>query len=68
LTVQKRTLPKFITPATIRATTLVAPRHEIIEHLRGLERAGLDQLVLNPPFDGFDEFIDQVSRDVIERM
>lgn len=59
---------KFITPATIRATTLVAPREQIIEHMRELQRAGLDQLVLNPPFDGYDDYIDEVSGELIERL
>jgi alkanesulfonate monooxygenase SsuD/methylene tetrahydromethanopterin reductase-like flavin-dependent oxidoreductase (luciferase family) len=59
---------KFVTPATIRATTLVAPREEILKRLRELERAGLDQLVLNPPFDGFDEFVDEVSREILARL
>jgi alkanesulfonate monooxygenase SsuD/methylene tetrahydromethanopterin reductase-like flavin-dependent oxidoreductase (luciferase family) len=59
---------KFVTPATIRATTLVAPRDEILERLHELEGAGLNQLVLNPPFDGFDEFIDEVSREIIARL
>ncbi len=59
---------KFVTPETIAATTLVAPREAIIEQLRALERAGLSQLVLNPPFDGFDEFVDEVADELIARM
>jgi hypothetical protein len=46
---------------------LVAPREEILERLRELAVAGLSQLVLNPPFDGFDEFVDEVSKEIIAR-
>ena len=59
---------KFVTPATIRATTLVAPRDEILQRLRELESAGVNQLVLNPPYDGFDEFVDEVSHEIIARL
>ncbi|HLW71382.1 MAG TPA: LLM class flavin-dependent oxidoreductase [Candidatus Binataceae bacterium] len=59
---------KFVTAATIRATTLVAPREEILDRLRQLAAAGLNQLVLNPPFEGFDEFVDEVSKEIIARL
>ena len=59
---------RYVTPATIRATTLVAPRAQIVERLRELGRAGLDQLVLNPPMDGFEDFIDEVSSEIIQRL
>lgn len=59
---------KFVTPETIAATTLVAPREAIIEQLRELERGGLTQLVLSPPFDGYDEFIDEISEQIISKL
>jgi alkanesulfonate monooxygenase SsuD/methylene tetrahydromethanopterin reductase-like flavin-dependent oxidoreductase (luciferase family) len=59
---------RFVTPETIAATTIVGPREEIVERLRSLERAGLSQVFINPPMDGFDECIEEISRDVIERM
>jgi len=43
-------------------------REEIIERLRALEQAGLDQLFLNPPMDGFDEYIDDIAREVVEHL
>jgi len=46
----------------------VAPAEEIIERLRELGRAGMDQLVLNPPFIGFEEYVDEVSRQIIARL
>jgi len=59
---------RFVTPETIAATTLVGPREAIIERLRELERAGINQLVLNPPFDGYDAFIDEVADEVIAHL
>src|SRR5271163_3123749 len=40
---------RFVTAETISATTLVAPREEVIERLRELERGGLSGVFLNPP-------------------
>jgi alkanesulfonate monooxygenase SsuD/methylene tetrahydromethanopterin reductase-like flavin-dependent oxidoreductase (luciferase family) len=59
---------RFVTPATIAATTMVGARAEIIERLRALEQAGLDQLFLNPPMDGFDEYIDDIAREVLDHI
>jgi 5,10-methylenetetrahydromethanopterin reductase len=59
---------KFVTLETIAATTLVAPREAIIEQLRELESAGLSQLVLSPPFDGYNEFVDEVGEEIIARL
>jgi alkanesulfonate monooxygenase SsuD/methylene tetrahydromethanopterin reductase-like flavin-dependent oxidoreductase (luciferase family) len=58
----------FVTPATIRATTLVGHRDEIIERLRSLEQAGVSQIFLNPPLDGFNDYVDEFSREIIERI
>ncbi|MGH8011012.1 MAG: LLM class flavin-dependent oxidoreductase [Candidatus Binataceae bacterium] len=59
---------RFVTAATIRATTLVATREEVIERLRALERAGLSQIFLNPPMDGFAEYVEEISNEIIARM
>jgi len=59
---------RFVNAATIAATTLVAPREEVLERLRSLERAGLSGVFLNPPLDGFEEYVDDFSREVIEHM
>ncbi len=59
---------RFVTAATIRATTMVAPADEIVARLRELNAAGVDELVLNPPYDGFEEFIDEVSQAIVERL
>lgn len=59
---------RFVTPETIAATTLVGPRTFIIDRLRDLERAGVNQLVLNPPFDGYDAFVEDVSNEIIAHL
>jgi alkanesulfonate monooxygenase SsuD/methylene tetrahydromethanopterin reductase-like flavin-dependent oxidoreductase (luciferase family) len=59
---------RFVTPETIRATTLIGERAQVIEQLKALERAGLDQIILNPPMDGFEEYVTEFAREVIERM
>jgi alkanesulfonate monooxygenase SsuD/methylene tetrahydromethanopterin reductase-like flavin-dependent oxidoreductase (luciferase family) len=59
---------RFVTPDTIAATTIVGTREEVVERLRSLERAGLSQVFINPPMDGFNDCIQEISRDVIERI
>jgi len=59
---------RFVTPETIRATTLIGSREQVIEQLKALEGAGLDQVILNPPMDGFEEYVDDFAREIIERM
>ena len=43
-------------------------KEEIVERLRSMERAGLSQVFINPPMDGYNDCIDEISRDVIARM
>jgi len=59
---------RFVTAETIAASTIIGPRDQVVERLRELERAGLSQVFVNPPMDGFNDSIDEISRDVIERM
>ena len=59
---------RFVTAETIRATTMIGPREQVIEQLHALERAGLDQIILNPPMDGFDEFVDDFAREIIDHI
>jgi hypothetical protein len=33
-----------------------------------MERAGLKQLVINPPLDKYKECIDEISRELIEKL
>jgi alkanesulfonate monooxygenase SsuD/methylene tetrahydromethanopterin reductase-like flavin-dependent oxidoreductase (luciferase family) len=59
---------KYVTPETIAATTIVGGKEEVVERLRSMERAGLSQVFINPPMDGYNDCIDEISRDVIARM
>jgi alkanesulfonate monooxygenase SsuD/methylene tetrahydromethanopterin reductase-like flavin-dependent oxidoreductase (luciferase family) len=59
---------RFVTPETVAATTIVGSREEVVERLQALERAGLSQVFINPPMDGFNDCLDDISRNVIERM
>jgi len=59
---------RFVTPETIAATTIVGEREEVVDRLKSLERAGLSQVFINPPMDGFTDCLEDISRNVIERM
>ncbi|MGH7864675.1 MAG: LLM class flavin-dependent oxidoreductase, partial [Candidatus Binataceae bacterium] len=59
---------RFVTPEAIDATTIVGPREEVVAKLRALEKAGLTQVFVNPPMDGFNDYVDELSREVIEKM
>jgi alkanesulfonate monooxygenase SsuD/methylene tetrahydromethanopterin reductase-like flavin-dependent oxidoreductase (luciferase family) len=59
---------KFVTPESIECCTIVGPREKVIEQIRGLEKAGLAQIFLNPPMDGFADCIEEIAREVIQRV
>jgi alkanesulfonate monooxygenase SsuD/methylene tetrahydromethanopterin reductase-like flavin-dependent oxidoreductase (luciferase family) len=59
---------KFVTPETIRYCAIAGPREEVVERIRALEKAGLSQIFLNPPMDGFADCIEEIAREVIERV
>jgi alkanesulfonate monooxygenase SsuD/methylene tetrahydromethanopterin reductase-like flavin-dependent oxidoreductase (luciferase family) len=59
---------KFVTAETIRATTIAGPREPVIDQLRALKAAGLSQVFLNPPMEGFEECLDDISRELIGRV
>jgi 5,10-methylenetetrahydromethanopterin reductase len=59
---------KFVTAETIAATTIVGQREAVIDQLRALSKAGLSQVFLNPPLDGFNECLDDISRELIGKV
>ncbi|MEL7156053.1 MAG: LLM class flavin-dependent oxidoreductase [Actinomycetota bacterium] len=56
---------RFVTRELIEATCLIGTRDELIERLRALDDAGLDQLMILPPFDPRFEVLEQVGREVL---
>jgi alkanesulfonate monooxygenase SsuD/methylene tetrahydromethanopterin reductase-like flavin-dependent oxidoreductase (luciferase family) len=59
---------ELITEEMVRATALVGRPEEIVEHLRGLERDGLHQLMFQPPVSHQFRILEDFSRKVIARM
>ncbi len=59
---------KFVTAETIAATAIVGSKEAVVDRIRELDKAGLSQMFLNPPMDRFDEYLDDISRDLIERV
>ena len=55
----------FITPEAIRAMSLTGTREEILERVAALEVAGLEQLVISPPWDFVEESIVEFAREVV---
>ncbi len=56
---------QFLTPDLLRATCLIGTRDEVIERLRGLDDAGLDQLMILPPFDPRFEVLETVGTEIL---
>jgi hypothetical protein len=56
---------RFLTPEVIAAFSLTAPREGIIERLRALETAGLDEIAFCIPNDGARERIEELGREIV---
>ncbi|MEM9133179.1 MAG: LLM class flavin-dependent oxidoreductase [Actinomycetota bacterium] len=56
---------RFVTEALIRSSCLVGTEDEIVERLLVLEAAGIDQMMLLPPFDPRYEVIRTVGERII---
>lgn len=56
---------RFVTPALIESSCLVGTEDQIVERLLGLEAAGIDQMMLLPPFDPRFEIIRTVGERII---
>ncbi len=59
---------KFVTPELIKSTCLVGTPEEIIEQIRMLERAGLQQIMLLPSFETQYRVIEDFARKVMEQL
>jgi alkanesulfonate monooxygenase SsuD/methylene tetrahydromethanopterin reductase-like flavin-dependent oxidoreductase (luciferase family) len=58
---------RFLTPEVIAAFSMTAPRERIIERIRGLEAAGLDEIAFCVPNDGARERIEELGREIVSR-
>ncbi len=59
---------KFVTPELIKSTCLAGSPEEIIEQVRGLEQAGLKQLMLLPSFETQYQVIEDFARQVMDKL
>ena len=55
----------LLTRGLIEATCLVGTRDELVERLRALDEAGLDQVMILPPFDPRFEVLETVGREIL---
>lgn len=58
---------RFLTPEVIAAFSMTAPREQIIERIRELEAAGLDEIAFGIPNDGARERIEELGRAIVSR-
>ena len=56
---------RFLSRTLIEATCLVGTPDQLVERLQGLERAGLDQVMILPAFEPRYAVIERVAKDVI---
>lgn len=58
---------RFVTPEVVRATTMTATSEELRERLHALESAGVKQVAFLPATNAFTEFVQDFSKQVIEK-
>jgi 5,10-methylenetetrahydromethanopterin reductase len=58
---------RFLTAELIAAFSMTAPRERIIERIRELEAAGLDEIAFCIPNDGARERIEELGREIVSR-
>ena len=56
---------RFVTRELIEATCLIGTADELIERIRALDEAGLDQLMLLPPLEPRYEVMEQIGAEVL---
>ncbi|MBW2279206.1 MAG: LLM class flavin-dependent oxidoreductase [Deltaproteobacteria bacterium] len=56
---------RFVTRELIEASCLVGTAEQVVERLQSLDAAGLDQVMILPPFDPRYEVLERVARDVL---
>jgi alkanesulfonate monooxygenase SsuD/methylene tetrahydromethanopterin reductase-like flavin-dependent oxidoreductase (luciferase family) len=56
---------RFVTRELMEATCLIGTADDLVERLRGLEAAGLDQVMILPSFEPRYAVLERVARDVL---
>jgi 5,10-methylenetetrahydromethanopterin reductase len=56
---------RFLTPELLEATCLIGTRDQLIERLRALDDAGLDQIMILPPLDPRYEVLETVGAEIL---
>jgi len=56
---------RFVTKALIEQSCLVGTRDDLIDKLQALDAAGLDQIMILPPFEPRFEILEQVGTEVL---
>ena len=59
---------RFVTPELIKASCVVGTADEIVDRLRALGAAGLDQVMILPAWGPRYEVLERVGRDVLSRL
>jgi alkanesulfonate monooxygenase SsuD/methylene tetrahydromethanopterin reductase-like flavin-dependent oxidoreductase (luciferase family) len=58
---------RFLTPELIQSFSMTAPRERIIERIKELEAAGLQEIAFSLPNDGARERIEELGREIVAR-
>ena len=56
---------RFLTPEVLQASSMIGTRDQLIERLRGMSAAGLNQVMILPNFDTRFDVIERVARDIL---
>ncbi|MDH3296509.1 MAG: LLM class flavin-dependent oxidoreductase [Acidimicrobiia bacterium] len=59
---------RFVTSSLMQSTCLIGEPDEIVARLGALDAAGLDQVMILPPFDVRFEVLEAVGREIIPRL
>lgn len=56
---------KFLTPEVLTASSMIGTKNELIEQLRAMQAAGLNQVMILPNFDTRYDVLERVAADIL---
>jgi hypothetical protein len=56
---------RYLTPEVIAAFSMTAPRERLIERIKELEAAGMDEIAFCVPNEGTRERIEELGREIV---